>query len=202
MEKLTNEEPVNVVFLDVDGVLNSYRNVIAHGRFPFPNEESEAELDPIAIGMVRKLCEITDAVIVMHSTWREHVDPIEWGKKFNLPIVGKVPNGRKSSRLPWFITDNRAKIKNLVVIDDDEMCCYNHQVWTNISTGFMLEHYMVCLALLDGPPSALLGPLWYNEVREIFKGKIPESLSRQIRDWDEVNTERELSPIKDEDYNF
>lgn len=189
MEQLKNEEPVNVVFLDVDGVLNSYRNIIAHGRFPFPNEDSEVELDAIAVGMVRKLCEVTDAVIVMHSTWREHVDAVEWGKKFNLPIVGEVPHGRKSTQLPWFISDNRAKIKNMVVIDDDEMLCHNYQVWTNIDTGFMIEHYKVCLALLDGPQSALLGSLYLKDVKRVFRGEISESMGKHIRDWPEDNND-------------
>lgn len=150
-----------VIFLDVDGVLNSYRNVIADGGFPFPASSSlaqnprhaEENLDRLAIGMIRKLCEEFDAVIVLSSTWRMHVDAVEFGKKYNLPIVaGTNPNVGKPASIKEYLALH-PEIENYLVIDDDDMLAGNRQVWTYPFEGFIYKNYVECqkkLAMAEG----------------------------------------------------
>lgn len=53
---------ISVIFLDFDGVLNSLRSAIAF--------ETYQRFDPVAVKIVRRLCDETDSKIVVSSTWR------------------------------------------------------------------------------------------------------------------------------------
>lgn len=69
---------MKVVFLDIDGVLNSRRSFIAFSGIVgkhLPNEEfihtmARTTIDPVAVGMINALCEETAANIVLSSTHR------------------------------------------------------------------------------------------------------------------------------------
>ena len=57
----------NIIFLDIDGVINSRRTLISGGNFP--HDFSNMELfDNTAIKMIQKLCEKTNSKIVISST--------------------------------------------------------------------------------------------------------------------------------------
>lgn len=53
----------NIIFLDIDGVLNCTRSVVVNKTFDI--------LDPIAVKLINKLCEECAAKIVISSTWRK-----------------------------------------------------------------------------------------------------------------------------------
>lgn len=149
-----------IIFLDVDGVLNSYRNVVADGGFPFPKtspmsqkpQHREENLDRLAIGMVRKLCKEFDAVIVLSSTWRMHVDAVEFGKRWDLPIIdGTDPQTSKPQSIRRWLFEN-PDVKNYVVLDDDDMRVGNRQIVTDIFEGFTYKNYVAAqkkLAMAD-----------------------------------------------------
>lgn len=115
---------MKIIFLDVDGVLNSFRNIAAFGRFPFPNnEESEPELDQIALGMVRNLTKLTGANVVLHSMWRRHVDPVEFGNRphINLPIIDRTDQSDKViSIIGWL--KKHPEVTDFVVLEDNDIC--------------------------------------------------------------------------------
>jgi hypothetical protein len=139
---------LKIIFLDVDGVLNSYRNVIAFGGFPFPgrsgkdNPHAEENLDPIAIGMIRKLCKEFDAKIVLHSTWRTHVNPREFGEKYGLPIIDVTPTVSKSQSIKLWLREKGQEVINYIIIDDDDMDDKHRQVFTDIYEGFIYKDYI------------------------------------------------------------
>jgi hypothetical protein len=62
---ILRERTVKVVFLDIDGVLNSRGWVEDLGR-----ERGLAHLDPAACARVQRLCDETGAKLVISSTWR------------------------------------------------------------------------------------------------------------------------------------
>jgi hypothetical protein len=136
-----------ILFLDVDGVLNSDRNIAAYNRWPWPGKDSEEELDPIAIGMIRRVCDLTGAEIIFSSTWRENVDAVEWGKKWNLPIVGATVTGSKHRAIKHWLANNH-DVDLYAIIDDDEMYDTEHQVFTEIHNGMQWNHYNQLLDLL------------------------------------------------------
>lgn len=153
---------MKIIFLDVDGVLNSYRNVAAFDHYPHPGEPdvlhgqpnimAESNLDRIAIGMIRAICKKTGAKIVLHSTWRIHVNPIEWGKKWNLPIIAGTDGnvGKPQSIKIWLGETQRnvEYVSHYAIIDDDDMDDREHQVTTGMTNGFLYEHYQKTLTLL------------------------------------------------------
>lgn len=122
---------MKVIFLDVDGVLNSLRNIVANDRFPWPVSDSDvtaqkgpvSELDPLAIGMVRKLCKLTGAKIVFESTWRKHFHWQQFGEVFDLPMIDTTNpqvEPKSIAMKEWLETKGKELgVTNWIVIDDD-----------------------------------------------------------------------------------
>lgn len=84
---------MNLLFLDIDGVLNSQRTRLAFGTIPNStrNDEGEVDLslfDTVALSFLRNLCKKYDIKIVLSSSWRILYDAIELGKDLELPVVG------------------------------------------------------------------------------------------------------------------
>jgi hypothetical protein len=75
----SNDEVLRLIFLDVDGVLNSHKTQVIHGATPFPlaDPDSKGDMvrdayatDYLAAALVNKLCESTGALIILSSSWR------------------------------------------------------------------------------------------------------------------------------------
>lgn len=129
---------MKVIFLDVDGVLNSFRNVVGNGGFPFPEEtdgpHAEKHLDPIAIGMVRSLAKETGAQIVFESSWRKVTEFRRFAEFHDLEIVDEIP-GQSQARSPeggsWSTTEKcwcmlewleaHPEVIDWIVLDDDNI---------------------------------------------------------------------------------
>lgn len=91
---------MNVIFLDIDGVLNSHRTFlvwnagslglrswrIRQGRVPAgtPLTIDDVRLDPVAVELLRALTEACDAKIVISSTWRLGTAVEEFHEMFDL----------------------------------------------------------------------------------------------------------------------
>ena len=76
------EKVIRIIYLDIDGVLNSFRSYAASGVVPWPIDANIQENTPpfvrdlkgtdmIAAGLVNHLCRRTGALIVLSSAWRE-----------------------------------------------------------------------------------------------------------------------------------
>ena len=59
---------MKVMFLDIDGVLNSH-------RYDMSRSEADGNIDVSRLALVKTLVDRTGAEIVLTSTWREHWDP-------------------------------------------------------------------------------------------------------------------------------
>ena len=127
-------EPTKIIFLDIDGVLNSQRNALAYGRMPNPNvfedatpygevatatKGPESELDIISIKMIKRLCDLTGAQIVLHSMWRKKVDSIEFGKRHGLPIIGHTDRRDEKGYGIWQWLWDHPHVSHFAIIDDE-----------------------------------------------------------------------------------
>lgn len=131
--------PKRILFLDIDGVLNSHRTHYVWGAgFLIPNltiTDFDAKLDPVAVGLLRKVVVAFDFDIVLSSSWRvgasfkesKHFfttvmrDQYGWD---NFPIIDQtpvfdahsVPRGQEINA--WF-KDNMTDLDDYIILDDD-----------------------------------------------------------------------------------
>ena len=152
---------MNIIFLDIDGVLNSN----------FWNTQHQLEIsdgiliDKTKISLLSRIVKETDADIILHSGWKFwfHEDPLEpirlesqrlvqMLSDFQLKISGITPDFsteqiRQTKKfslikakeiLSWL--EKHPNVKNWVVIDDLDLhneIVESHQVRTNSETGLM-----------------------------------------------------------------
>jgi hypothetical protein len=146
----------NVLVLDIDGVLCTSRSHAAHGT-----GKMMLEWDRTGVALIKKLCKLTGAKIVISSTWRHdhhHNDLFPALKKHELwdllysdPIVTedwRTPNlheGRGAEIKDWL---KRHKIDKYAIIDDDTFAESDqhlrlHYVKTLFDDG--LTYYNFCI---------------------------------------------------------
>lgn len=132
---------MKVIFLDIDGVLNS--RIYDRKR----NRNEQTDIDETRLPLLKKIVEETGAKIVLSSTWRTH-----WSKdaalcdgdgvyineifaKYGLVIYDKTPDpGRDSDRpdeINLWLETTRETIESFVIIDD-----YRYD-WGKLSERFV-----------------------------------------------------------------
>ncbi len=123
---------MNVLFLDIDGVLNSakwYGN--RPHRFLKDNPEEsdwECEFDPSAVATLKKLMhDVSDLQIVISSTWRLNYELDEFKRRFSKML--SIEPGRVIDKTPRLGTirgleiqdwlTRNPQVKKFAIIDDD-----------------------------------------------------------------------------------
>lgn len=126
---------INIVFLDMDGVLCNPRACVAVG-----DTGISSYLDPIACMLVKRLCEKNNAKLVISSAWREMYnkrsfeallgaacpglgdliiqDEVWWKTR---SWVYSDDNGNTSDRgreIEHWIFNNMSRFNNYVILDD------------------------------------------------------------------------------------
>jgi len=158
---------MNIVFLDIDGVLNSVASTIAfhHLRGPSKTIYSETDrLDPVAIGLLKFLVDATDAKIVVSSTWRLNYSLQEFIDIFasygweDAPFIGKTGRGGVGSvrgdEIEAHLDIVRDILAGYVIIDDDSDMLEEqlpHFVNTSGTTGFTLVNLCEALRIFGVP---------------------------------------------------
>lgn len=170
------KQDVKVLFLDVDGVLNSARNVLAFGAMPFPNCNDEksrrfvGNLDRLAVAMLRRVCEEMGACVVLHSTWRKHMSVELFAELTGLPMLDRTDPAfepKSDAVACWFRDNPQFNVTHFAVVEDedvfdpkfrgrfrrnDEMLSDDemrkHLVLTDRLNGFMFEHALAVAHLL------------------------------------------------------
>lgn len=129
---------MKVIFLDIDGVLNSMDWYKRRERYPAPrtmDQYNEKEFDPEAVRLLQGIIEKTGAKIVLSSTWRLHEDNVEAIKKFvGIEILDLTPRMPRPAGTSveycergkeidaWIeknIEDRGEVVDRYVIIDDD-----------------------------------------------------------------------------------
>jgi hypothetical protein len=135
---------VNVIFLDIDGVLNSRRFLDQLD----PEERTDDSLDPQAVARLNRIAERTQAKIVISSTWRI-IDPLErildilQSHGFKGEIVGKTPvlSGPRGHEIQAWVTEHR-EVKSFVILDDrsDMDGVSKRLIQTTMADGLLDRH--------------------------------------------------------------
>lgn len=150
---------MNLIFLDIDGVLNSLDSAIAF------HSCNESALDPISIGLLKRLCEEVDAKIVISSTWRRGRTTKDFVKIFanygwqEAPVIGRTPimDSKRGLEIHEWSLFN-PEVTNYVILDDDgSMLDSQLQNFVHVSNvnGFRSKHYCAALRIFGKPDERL-----------------------------------------------
>lgn len=110
---------MKVLFLDIDGVLNSARTALAFGGYPMELEHLPA-FDQAALGLIRRLCDAADVQIVLSSAWRLHYPHKHVGKALGLPIIDRTPSlsGVRGLEIQRWLADH-PEVEEYAIVDDN-----------------------------------------------------------------------------------
>ena len=109
---------MKVIFLDIDGVLNSYDFYLSD-RCPGNLNGQEGDIDPMCVERVLRICNETNAQIVISSDWR-----IAWeGTRMRLEKMG-LSRDIVVDKTPELIWQRLGK-HNYMVENDDESYEYS-----------------------------------------------------------------------------
>ena len=113
-------KPTKILFLDIDGVLNSRRSAEAFNGYPHSFDgRNMGQFDHVAIALVRRLCEKTDCSIVLSSDWRYCHSAHEAANALDLPIIDVTPKitGPRGAEINAWLTAN-AHVTIFAIVDD------------------------------------------------------------------------------------
>jgi|GEM_PF-656584 len=168
-----------IIFLDIDGVLNSRKWYYARSTIPKEmfqhsddrvNENDLRELDLTALGLLCKLVINTGSKIVISSTWRMGKDPLYFRLLFNrrgidfprdvfigcTPILSDVKNNQgeyitRGSEIQKWIDEHNFTGKYVIFDDDSDFLLTQmpHFIQTTYEEGLLYEHYYKALCILE-----------------------------------------------------
>jgi hypothetical protein len=160
----TVEVVLKIIFLDVDGVLNSadffhrIRNKITKDR-----HVATEHIDPLAVKRLSKIVDATGAKIVISSVWRYSHKPVEMQKilghhGFKGQIIGATARSKESKSRgkeidAWLSesgTDRNDPVECFVILDDDaDMDPHTERlVQTNWQSGLQDVHVRKLIKML------------------------------------------------------
>lgn len=167
---------VRVVFLDMDGVLNSVdffdRNVV-HKAVPEMGSDDwwTRMIDPVAVERLNRIVEGSGAKVVLSSSWRYHTSPrdiqrILSARGFVGEIIGRTPlatempeplrrTGKRGLEVEvWLAKNKHLGVEQFVILDDLGEGSFDHLVKYLVRTswghGLLDEHVEPALRLLAG----------------------------------------------------
>lgn len=145
-----------ILFLDIDGVLNSSRSAIAsHGHYPWSVDAEELHrFDAVAVNLIRRICEETACKVVLSSTWRLSEEWVKIGPTLMLPIIDRTPSKigltNRGQEINHWLSD-KPQVKKYAIIDDDSDMLKSQLpffVQTSFKNGMMIEHYDQLIEIL------------------------------------------------------
>ena len=120
---------MKIIFLDIDGVLNSEMYEWSRGE-----DRADNRIDLSRVRLLKDIVSATDAKIVLSSTWR-----LDWNKspelcgedgeyinqclaQYGLSIIDKTPfnsmiDDRRREILTW-LSRHRGEVESFVILDD------------------------------------------------------------------------------------
>jgi len=148
---------VNVVFLDIDGVLNNSktRKLTSYTRSPF--------VDPAMLKRLRKILDATKAEVVLSSDWRYDRDDERYNQDFielkyllgdyGIEFYDFTPerlDGNRGLEIKEFL-DNHKEVTNYVVLDDRSDACVEPDkfIHTSMSVGLTDDHVQEAIDILS-----------------------------------------------------
>ena len=153
---------INIIFLDIDGVLCNPRSCLAVGN----SDRGYTYLDPIACLLIKKLCDECNARLVISSSWRMWFDKSAMAAILNANCLNlgdmilddhkfwrtKNLNAFKGKEIEDWIKNSALNYINFVIIDNNNdigNLSWAH-VKTNAYDGIGYMNYLNAKKILNG----------------------------------------------------
>lgn len=141
---------MNIIFLDVDGVLNSIRKLKeVYDKTHKPHSGNNYPFDEVCLENLKMLVNKTNSKLVISSTWRKYEEDVDVLlnvlKEYGLDkeVVGFTPilNSRRGLEIKEYLSSLNEEV-NFIILDDDsdmgELLPY--LVKTDINVGLTEEN--------------------------------------------------------------
>ena len=152
----------NVIFMDFDGVINSYKFIIDYiANFKSPTEKTyyiTEHIDPAAIERVNKIVKALNAKVVISSAWRKSFNldslrEILESKGFVGEIIGetKVLDVDRGHEIQLWLDENGVSPEKILILDDlDTMAHLSYrQILTSFDDGLLDSHIDDAMRLFE-----------------------------------------------------
>lgn len=112
---------MKVIFLDIDGVLNS--DTYIEKQLDNSSEGIESEIDPATLILLKKAVDTTGAKIILSSSWRimrKYNELEKFLMKFGISLSGKTPyvDGKRGLEIKQYLSENK-NIEQYLILDDE-----------------------------------------------------------------------------------
>lgn len=150
---------MKVLFLDIDGVLNSTDYYMRDEDIPDTRPYPLNEIDPLAVDLLNKIIKATGSKVVVSSSWRvlEGFDNLYERFGIQSPLCGKTPSifGRRGKEILEYL-NSHPDIENYVILDDydfpdvelENEPLKSHFVQTNYNRGLTVENTEKAIKIL------------------------------------------------------
>lgn len=138
---------MKILFLDIDGVLNSFASTIAIGLSHPATDPEDVILDPVSIGLLKEICTECELSVYVHSTWCMGRDT-EWFKGlfacygFQPTILDRVhTRDSRASRIKQAM--QVYKPDHFIILDDADLSKEfgENYMFIDNRNGLRWEHY-------------------------------------------------------------
>ncbi len=165
---------MRVVFLDMDGVLNSAEYVMPKAKSgwqPALDEHWACMINPFAVAWLNRILAATSAQVVISSSWRYHVEPDRMQSILDLrgfkgtvigrtPTIPELPEGLRDTGLRgteievWLAKNKHLDIENFAILDDMSASYFGsmapYLVHTSWARGLLSRHVAEAVSMLQG----------------------------------------------------
>ncbi|HCW54570.1 MAG TPA: hypothetical protein DG753_12735 [Clostridium sp.] len=163
MNFIKNEgDKINIVFLDIDGVLNTGRNQdLQEQRDGKSTFYHQFYFDKQCMRNLKEIILQYDAYVVISSSWRIEKDTIYWSeilrnfRKYHIEdrIIGKTPSfsTTRGDEIKKWIDNNEKKVNNYIILDDEDdmFGLEDHLVLCNDYYGFDDDKKILAINILE-----------------------------------------------------
>lgn len=145
---------MKIIFLDVDGVLNSTKWLIEQYELQKGTAQtfmyrSEKEFDPIAVKLMSNFVEDIGADVVISSSWRilhsleeinAYLTQNGWTAKLPFDVTPRTSKGFRGDEINVWLLEHFDNITSYVIFDDDgDFHPAQNLVRTNVEYGLQPE---------------------------------------------------------------
>jgi len=152
---------MKIIFLDFDGVLNSFSSSHDTNRSCTGLEAEAQELNPDLVRLLNKIIRITGAKVVISSSWRygkkkeELIKILEY-RKFKGEIIGLTPDVFPSCRadeVQQWLDDYKGEVECFIILDDGHKESFTKQFGDSFilmekSDGLKKKHVKKAIQIL------------------------------------------------------